>query len=358
MTRRRLTSLMLALTIASAAACRKQEAPAADVWASVNGREIRRDEVEKYYRGLASQQGQEPSQEEGMLLKLNIIDELISNEILYERAKKMGLEASDGEVEDKFTEMKSPFTEEEFQKQLKDRGVSVDDQKKALRRQISVQKLINREVISKISITDQDVADFYNANRAQFNIAEPQLHLAQILVTPVKDKQIRNRKNSDATTDAQAQQKASALLKEINNGADFSNTAMDYSEDPANAASGGDLGWVPESSLRNPKQDNPDLSKTVLAMRPGEVSHVIKTRDGNYHILKMLAREGAGQRLLTDPQVQQTIRETLRSRKEQLLRAAYLAVARDESRVENYFARQVLEAHGRVSGSATPPGKK
>lgn len=358
MTRRRLTFLTLALTIVSAAACRKQQTPAADVWASVNGRDIHRDEVEKYYRGLASQQGQEPSQEEGMLLKLNIIDELISNEILFERAKKMGLEASDGEVEDKFTEMKTPFTEEEFQKQLKDRGITVDDQKKDLRRQISVQKLINREVISKISITDQDVADFYSANRAQFNIAEPQLHLAQILVTPVKDPQIRNRKNSDAVTDAQAQQKSAALLKELNNGADFAKVAIDYSEDPANAASGGDLGWIPESSLRNPKQDNPELSRVVLAMRPGEVSRVIKTREGNYHILKMLAREGAGQRLLADPQVQQTIRETLRSRKEQLLRAAYLAVARDESRVENYFARQVLEAHGRVSSSSTPPATK
>jgi len=42
---------------------------------------------------------------------------------------------------------------------------------------------LNREVVAKISITDQDVADFYNANKAQFNVAEPQYRIAQIVVT-------------------------------------------------------------------------------------------------------------------------------------------------------------------------------
>ena len=352
---RRLVYAALFLSLAFVAGCRKQQTPPADVWARVNGREIGRDEVEKYYRGMASQQGQDPSAEEALLLRLNIVDELINNEILAERAKKLGLEASEGEVEDKFTELKSPFTEEEFQKQLKDRGISVADQKQALRRQISIQKLINREVMSKITITDQDVSDFFKSNPAQFNVAEPQYHLAQILVTPVKDPQIRNRKNSDAKTDAEAQQKIGTLVKQLAAGTDFTQAAMDYSEDPVNAATGGDLGWIPESSLRNPKMDNADLSRIVLAMKPGEVSKAFRTKDGSYRLLKLLAREGAGQRTLADPVVQQTIRESLRSRKEQLLRAAYIAVARDESRVENYFARQVLEAQGRLPGGPVKP---
>jgi len=136
-------------------------------------------------------------------LKLNVLDELINNEILLERAKKLNLEASDGEVEDKFTEMKSPFTEEEFQKQLKNGGISVDDLKKSLRSQLSIQKLINREVVAKIAITDQDVTDFYNANKAQFNVAEAQYRIAQIVVTPRKEPQTRNRKNDDATNEAE-----------------------------------------------------------------------------------------------------------------------------------------------------------
>ena len=60
-----------------------------------------------------------------------MLDELINNQILLELAQKQGLEATDGEVEDKFTESKSPYTEEEFQKQLKDKGLTVDDLKTA-----------------------------------------------------------------------------------------------------------------------------------------------------------------------------------------------------------------------------------
>jgi peptidyl-prolyl cis-trans isomerase SurA len=354
--RRQLFAVLLAAyVLAGLGACRKADTPAADVWARVDGREIRRAEVEKYYRSLVTQQGQEPSAEEGALLKLNIVDELINNEILLGRARKMGLEASDGEVEDKFTEMKSPYTEEEFQKQLRERGVTVDDQKKALRQQLSIQKLINREVVSKITISDQDITDYYQANLSQFNVAEPQFHVAQVLVTPVKDRLIRNRKNDDATSDAQAQKKAEALLKEIDTGADFGQVAMNYSEDPGTAATGGDLGWIPESALRDPKQQSPELARATLSLRPGQVSRVIKTRDGAYHILKLLAREGAGQRSLSDPQVKEAIRETLRSRKEQLLRAAYLAVAREEARVENFYARQVVEASGRLPGQPAKP---
>jgi hypothetical protein len=61
-----------------------------------------------------------------------------------------------------------------------------------------------------------------------------------------------------------------------------------------------------------------------------------------------VAREAPGQRQLSDPQIQQTIRDTLRGRKEQLMRAAYLVSARDQSRVVNYLARQVLESTGKL----------
>ena len=187
---------MAGLVFSVLAGCKQSEHHAADVWATVNGTEIKRDEVEKYYRSQVNPEGQEPSQEEALSLKLNVTDQLINNEILLERAKKLNLEASDGEVEDKFTELKSPFTEDEFQRQLKARGMSVDDLKRDLRRQLSIQKLLNREVAAKITITDQDVLDFYNTNRNQFNIAEPRYRISQIMIAPRKELQVRNRKHS------------------------------------------------------------------------------------------------------------------------------------------------------------------
>jgi len=339
---------LVAVLFAVVAGCNKQTQHAPDVWAVVNGKEVRRDEVEKYYRTRVNPEGQEPSQEEALSLKLNVLEELINNEILLERAKKLNLEASDGEVEDKFTELKSPYTEDEFQRQLKSGGVSVDDLKRDLRRQLSITKLMNREVVAKIAITDQDVAEFYNTNKAQFNVAEPQYRIAQIVVTPRKEQQIRNRKNDDATNEAEAQRKVKMLMDRLNSGADFAQLAMDYSEDMNSAATGGDLGYLPESALN---QSDPALKKMVVGLKPGQVSPPIQLKEG-YRILKLITRESPGLRGISDPQVQQTIRDTLRNRKEQLLKAAYLAIARDEARTTNYLAQQVIEAAGKLPDAA------
>ncbi|MBI3403901.1 MAG: SurA N-terminal domain-containing protein [Acidobacteria bacterium] len=344
----RSVAVLSLLAVAALAACNKQAAPSADVWATVNGKEIRKEEVDKYYRA-AAQEGSTPSLEEANTLKLNVLDSLIEKEILLERAQKLGLEATDGEVEDKFTESKSPFTEDEFQRQLKERGMSVDDLKRELRRQISIQKLINREVLAKISITDQDISDFYNKNRGQFNVTESQFRVAQIVVTPKLDPQLHNRKGNDAASDPEAQRKIRALYEQIRNGADFSQVAMDYSEDPATVSTGGDLGYVPESSFA---QASPELRKVVMAMKVGDLSNVIAS-GGSYRILKLIAREAPGQRELADPAVQQVIRDGLRNRKEQLIRAAFLTVARGEAKVENYLARQILESTGKLP-EATP----
>jgi len=343
---------LAAMLFAVMTGCNKQTQHAPDVWAVVNGKEVKREEVDKYYRTRVNPEGQEPSQEESLSLKLNVLDELINNEILLERAKKLNLEASDGEVEDKFTELKSPYTEDEFQRRLKEQNVSVDDLKGDLRRQQSIQKLLNREVVAKITITDQDVTDFYNANRAQFNVAEPQYHISQILVTPRKEPQIRNRKNDDATNEAEAQRKVKMLTDRLNSGADFAQLAMDYSEDMNTAGTGGDLGYVPESALN---QSDPALKKLVLGLKAGQVSPPIQvqSKDGpRILILKLITRESPGLRGIAEPQVQQTIRDTLRNRKEQLLRSAYLAIARDEARVTNYLAEQVIEAAGKLPDAA------
>ena len=64
--------------------------------------------------------------------------------------------------------------------------------------------------------------------------------------------------------------------------------------------------------------------------------------------MNVIAKEPAGQRELSDPQVQQSIRDMLRNRKEQLLRSAYMINARDESHVTNYLARQILESAGKL----------
>jgi peptidyl-prolyl cis-trans isomerase SurA len=350
--------ILLVLGMVSAAGfvqgCKKDTAPAPDVWAMVNNHEIKRDEVEKYYRATATSQNPFPSQEEALALKLSVLDELINNEILNELAQKQGLTATDGDVEEKFTEAKAPYTEEEFQRQLKERGLTVDDLKQEFRQRLTVQKLMNREVASKITVTDQDITDFFNQNRAEFNVSETGYRLAWIVVTPRKDQQITNRKNDDATTDAEAHRKANALLEKLNTGADFATLAMDYSEDPRTAANGGDVGPVPESGL---DKTDPLLKKEVLSLKPGQVSGIIHLANGDYDIIKLLAKQLPGQRDLDDPQVKATIREELHGRKDQLLQAAFLTVARGDAKITNYLAQQVLESGGKLPAAAATPAK-
>jgi len=347
-----LPAAVLGVVVSLVGGCNKQESHSPDVWAVVNGTEIRKDEVEKYYKTRINPEAQETAPEEILSRKLDVTEQLINNEILLERAKKLNLEASDGEVEDKFTELKSGYTEDEFQRKLKDGGMTVDDLKKDLRRQLSIQKLLNREVAAKVTITDMDVTDFYNSNHNQFNVAEAQYRISQIVITPRKDPMVRNRKNDDATNEAEAERKAKMIEDKLASGADFAQLAMDYSEDPQTAATGGDLGYIPESSL-NAAQTNPNLKRAVLSLKPGQVSEPVVLPD-SIRILKLVAREAAGQRGVNDPQVQQMIRDTLRNRKEQLLRNAYLAVARDEAKVTNYLAEQVIETAGKLPEAAKP----
>jgi peptidyl-prolyl cis-trans isomerase SurA len=325
-------------------ACRQQIAPGPDVWAIVDGKQVMRQDVEKVFRSRVNAEAPAPSQEEALSLKLGILDQLIDSEILLERADKMNLVASDAEVDEKFTESKSPYTEEEFQKKLEETGLTVDDLRNDIRRQLSIQKLLNREVVSKISISEQDVTDFYDSNRAQFNVVEPRYHIAEIVITSHPDPTVYNRKNDKATNEAEAGRKAAMLAQKLDAGADFAQTAMDYSEDPS-ASTGGDLGFEPESAFN---KSDPVLKRAVLSLKAGQETQPIHTKDGGYVILKLIAKESAGQRQLADAQVQQAIRDGLRTRKEQLLRSAYLIEARDEAHVTNYLARQILESSGKL----------
>jgi peptidyl-prolyl cis-trans isomerase SurA len=345
---------VLAAALAVVSGCKKSAPPDEGVWGVVDGSPITRAEVDKYYRTQLNPDAPQPSQDEALSLKLNVLDELINNRILLEKAKTLGLQAADGEVEDKFTEFKNPFTEEEFQRQLKARSYTVDDLRNDIRQQLSIQKVINHEVVAKIKVTDQDVQDFYNQNRAQFNVTEPQYRIAQIVVTSHKDLGLRNRKNDDATTDPEARRKIAALEQQLGAGADFAQIAMDYSEDPQTSGSGGDLGYVPESSLN---RSDPALKKAVMALKPGQISGIIAQRDssGNsYSILKLVSKETPGQRDLNDPAVQQSIRDNIRNRKEQLLRAAYLATARNNAKITNYLAQQVVESAGKLPVVVAP----
>jgi len=327
--------------------CKSKES-AADAAARVNGKMILRSEVEKYYRNQTSGAPQEPAGEQAASLRLNILGRLIDDEIMMQRAEKLGLLATDEEVDAKFNEFKAGFTREEFEQRLKTRSITPDDFKRDLRRSITTDKVLNKEIVSRIAISDADISSYYKEHKAEFNLIEPQHHLAQIVVTTQPDPQVNNRKNSKAQNEAEARRKVQELMNRLESGEDFATLAMNYSEQPETAGNGGDMGFFPESQLRSDPQAHALISK----LKAGQTSMIEvydpprSRRLAGFRIVKLISRELAGQRVLQDPRVQQHIRQQLRDRREQLLKAAYLETLRNEARVENYYAQQILKNAG------------
>jgi peptidyl-prolyl cis-trans isomerase SurA len=343
----RLTTGSLAcFAFAGFLACNSQ--PGSDVMATVDGRKIFRADVDKYYDNQTSQAQQSPTGEQATALRLNILHQMIDDEILMRRAEKLGLLATDEEVDRKYNEIKAPFTQEEFDQRLKDRKITLADFKRDIRRSITVDKVMNKEVSSKINVTDQDIGNYYNAHKGEFNLIEPQYHLAQIMVTPVPNPQVHNQ-NDKAQNEADARKKIQMIANRLDSGDDFATLAMKYSEDPETSGNGGDLGTVPESSLRN---TDPFTRDAVMKLKPGQYSPIIGVVNPNtkqalgFRIVKLVSKEPAGQRELADPRVQQAIRSQLHDRREQLLKEAYYEVLRDSAKVENYYAKKVLDSNG------------
>jgi peptidyl-prolyl cis-trans isomerase SurA len=356
MTNRHFSMAAAALVAALFTACRPTQAPSpapvsTDTWAVVNGREITRDTVDKAFRRIGNDT-QNLSDEEAMTAKLSLLNELIVEDLLLAKAGELKIEVPDSEVDSAFAEARKNITEDAFQQELTRRNLTTADMREGLRRDLLSRKVLDREVGSKIAVTDQQVTDFFNANRAQFNLPEDAYHLAQIVVTPVRDGQLTNRTGDDASTPQAATAKVAMLMERLKGGAAFGDLARDYSEDPESAPRGGDLGLVPLSAV---KQAPAPLRDAVLNVPPGSARVV--TQGGNHAIVFVVAREPAGQRDLSMPEVRQRITETLRARREQLLRAAYLTAVRSDAQVVNYQARRVVESQGAVPGSTTATPK-
>jgi peptidyl-prolyl cis-trans isomerase SurA len=327
------------------AGCRRSPAP--DVMATVNGKEILSSEIEKYYKASVTDSTQQTSEEQANIVRLSILQQRVQDEILQQRAAKLNLVATDEEVNAKLTEMKAAYTQEEFDKQLKQRNITLDDLKRDIRSSQTRTKLLNKEIESKINVSDAEISAYYAAHKSDFNLIEQEYRLSQIVVTGASSQQTSNLQNSKASSDADAKKKIQALHNRLESGDDFGTLAMQYSENSSTSSNGGDMGYVSESNLRT----DPEAYNAISKLKAGQISEILPVYDvsgqskkvAGYAIYKLVSREPAGQRDLTDPRVQQTIRQGLRDSRTQLLKTAYYAVLQNEAKIHNYFAEQLLK---------------
>jgi len=325
------------------ASCGSASKASADVVARVNGRDVTTAQLEKQFQNRLNGAEQPPSAEEAQDLKLQVLNQLINDQILLEMASTAGLSATDAEVDVKFNEFKSQYTEEKFKDLLKEQKMTIDDIRNELRKSITIDKLVNKEITSKISVTDAEIKNFYEKNKESFNLPES-YHIAHILVTPVADPDLRNGKSDDAKTADEARQKAARLLKDVQGGKDFATVARESSEDPSSGPNGGDLTFQPLQAIEN---IDPRLAQAIQKMRPGETyPQVIETRFG-FHIVRLMEKDAGGQKDLSEPRVQTQVRQAIFNRKDQTLKNAFSEAARNKATVVNYLAERILATAGK-----------
>ncbi len=338
---------ILSLTVLAAllltASCSSETTASADVAARVNGKDIKTADLEKQFQARTATE-QPPSQEEAQDLKLQLLNQMINDQIFLEMAAKDTLTATDAEVDVKLNELKSQGTEEQFQDMLKQQKMTLDEIKAEMRKSLTIEKLVNKEITSKISVSEAEIKAFYDKNRDSFNLPEG-YHISHILITPDASPDVNNAKKDDAKTPEEARQKAARILHEIQTGQDFATEARNYSEDPASAPMGGDLNFQSIDALKNTE---PALAEAVKKMKVGETfPQVVQSRFG-FHILKLLEKDPGGQKDLSDPRVAAQVRQVIFNRKDTLYKNAFSEDSRDGAKITNYLAQRIFAAAGKT----------
>jgi peptidyl-prolyl cis-trans isomerase SurA len=324
--------------------------PGSDVMAKVNGYKVLRPELDKRVKEQIAGSPQKLTSEQDQALRLQLLQQIINLQLYLQKAEKLGIVATDEEVETKLNQTKSPYTKEEFTKKLQEMGMTEDDFKQELRRNMTIEKLLNKEIASKVTISDADIQNYYNEHKAQFNVIEPQYYLAHIFVSAQANAPSGPIANK-AQNEAQAKEKIRTIYNRLESGEDFASLAAKYSEDPDTARSGGELGAIPESQVKGPNTD-PATRDAVTKLKAGQFTDIITIANPatqkvlGYRIVKLLGKEAAGQRDVSDPTVQQLIRNQLRNQREQFLRAAYDENLRNNAEIHNYFVEQILKDAG------------
>jgi|WetSurMetagenome_2_1015567.scaffolds.fasta_scaffold22486_4 peptidyl-prolyl cis-trans isomerase SurA len=347
--------VLFTLVLAGAAGCQSKPATspsASNAWATVNGHAISQADVDLTYR----RSGRDQALDETVALadRLGLLDEMIDQEVFLAKARDLKIEVAPSELDTAYADARKNIPDEAYKEGLTKRSLTEADMREALRRELVVQKLFTREVTSKVSVTDQEVAQYFEANKSEFNRTEEAYRIAQILVTPAKEAQVTNRTGSDAATALQAVQKYRMIMDKLKAGAQFGEVAADYSEDPNSAPRRGDLGFIPLSVVQ---KYPPQLRDAVLTSKPG-VAKAVGDANG-FVILLVLGKDAPGQKELTTPGVKEAIAQSLKSRREQMLRASYVESLRNAATIENLIARRVVESQGKVpAGVLATPGAK
>jgi parvulin-like peptidyl-prolyl isomerase len=331
----------------------KEGAPAGDdVAATVNGKDIPVSEIDRAIDAQIKQSGPGTPALTPVSLaaaRLQILDQLISEEVLYQRAQKEGVVPNDDELNQKIAQEKQGrgWTEEMFKKALEQSGQTEEQFRDQVRRQLAIQKLRDKIAAKVPSPSEGEVRKYFDENRAQA-VAPRGFELSVITVDP-RDNGARD----DAKSPQDAQAKAQRVVATLRGGSDFATVAAAQSEDPNSSKQGGLIGFFSDEKAQ--QTFGPDIAARFFKMQPGEITEPIPSpdpRDGRWFVFKM-GEKREQQRELTFEEVQQSIAQQITEQRKQVVLSALMIDAVNSANVKNHLAAGILE-HPDTFGALRP----
>lgn len=290
--------------------------------ALVNGVAI---SMEQYTKELniqidrVSRQGGQVTDDQLAALKNDILDSLIEREVLYQQSQKDGIQITDQTIDDQLAAIKKRFPNEtEYKNALSKMNLSEEEVKAQIKRGLSIKELIDRQVTSKVVITDEESKAYYDKNPQRFKQPE-QIKASHIL--------IKVDAKADEAKKAEARQKIEEVQQKLKDGGDFAALAKEYSEGPS-SAKGGDLGYFRRGQMVKP------FEEAALALKPNEVSDVVETRFG-YHLIKVY--DNKPEQTLAYADVKDKIIQRLKQEKIEKEAVQYVDKLKKDAKLEKFI---------------------
>jgi len=246
-----LTAAILSSLVAFAAACGGGSSLTTggvdpnETAATVNGKAIKMEEVERSVKQQSHGEEAKLSPLELAGARLQVLQSLIEQEVMFQKAEKEGTVPSDDEVTAEVNKQKvdSRLSAEEFDKQMQQAGFDDKALRDNVKKGLAIKKLVDK-ITGKIEPPkDNEITAFYNGNKDAF-VKKKGVKLAAIVIDPA------NNGEGDTTTDEQsAVIKAYDVIKKLQAGQDFAQVARENSEDQSRFQ-GGDLGYIAEDEMK------------------------------------------------------------------------------------------------------------
>jgi parvulin-like peptidyl-prolyl isomerase len=311
------------------------------VAATVNGRNIMLNEVE---RGVSQQTNGNPSSLNQLQMaqaRLSVLDSLIKREVMFQRAEKEKLLPTEAQIDGVIATQKqnSGMTNEDFEKSLKAQNLSMETLREEARKDLAISALQDK-YNGKIDISDREVEEYYNGNRQYFK-NERGVALAMIMVDPADNSSTGI--TDDAKNEADAKLKIDNIYQQLQGKADFATVARAKSEDASSLRSGGDLPFMTEQDLRNNNFPDALISSFLGSMQVGDYTQPTRFNSGKWYIFKLAEKRLTAENLtLESPGVRQQITQGLTNQRKQIINEALLETAMNDAKIVNHLATNML----------------